>query len=277
MMIAVGTALCALGAALIFFSIPYSPVKTEFDKMTAKLIAEADHDSGLFEEADIASLPEPVKRYFRSCGFLGKAKPTYMEIAYPEVDFSFGKGKAPIKIDYIQYNSVEKPDRLAYIDSSMHGFPFEGLDTLTGGAGSMRGTLAKVFTVFDYTGKEMDQSSLVTYLSECLFTPSAALQSYILWEEVYSDRAKATLTYGDFCVSGIFTINEAGEMLSFETEDRLVAQDDGTSRQVKWSVRCGDYVLADGVKRPTDFQAIWHYDDGDLVYFDGKGTITAYN
>jgi hypothetical protein len=277
MMIAAGIILCAAGAVLIYFSLPYSPVKSKFDALSAQLIEQADHFEGVITEEDIASLPEPVKRYFRTCGYLGKPKTAYMVITYSNVSFSFGKDRAPIKIDYTQVSGVKKPDRVAYIDSAMYGVPFEGVDVIIGGTGSMQGMLGKVFTVFDYSGSEMDRSGLVTYLSECLFTPTAALESYIRWEPVDSSHAKATLTYGDIRVSGIFSFGDAGEMVSFETDDRFAAQDDGVSRQVKWSVRCGGYTDTDGIRRPTDFEAIWHYDDGDLIYFDGKGTITLYS
>jgi hypothetical protein len=66
-------------------------------------------------------------------------------------------------------------------------------------------------------------------------------------------------------------------MLSFETGDRTSVSADGSSEKAKWSVVCGEYTESDGIKKPTYFQAIWHYKDGDLVYFDGKGVITAYN
>ncbi len=277
MMITIGILLCAVGTLLIFFNIPYSKVKTEFNEMAAHLIAQADRQDAVFREEDIAGLPDPVKRYFRYCGYIGKPKTAYMKITYPDVSFSFGKDKAPLKIDYTQYNDVGTPDRIAYIDSSMYGIPFEGLDALIGGAGSMKGVLAKGFILFNYTGREMDQSSLVTFLSECLFTPTAALQSYIQWDPIDDSHAKATISYRDIHACGIFTFNESGEMLSFWTDDRAVALDDGTNKQVKWSVQCGEYIEVDGVARPTAFQAIWHYDDGDLTYFNGKGTITTYN
>ena len=58
--------------------------------------------------------------------------------------------------------------------------------------------------------------------------------------------------------------------------DREAASTDGTSEKVKWSVVCNEYKEINGIRKPTVFQAIWNYDDGDLVYFDGKGTITEY-
>jgi hypothetical protein len=57
--------------------------------------------------------------------------------------------------------------------------------------------LAKLFTLFDQTGEAMDSASLVTYLSEILFIPSAALQDNVKWEEIDGLHAKATLScYG---------------------------------------------------------------------------------
>lgn len=276
MLVVVGALLCAIGIVLIFFNIPCSKTRTEFEKAAAELIAEADHPEDVFQEEDIAGLPEPVQRYFRSCGYLGKPKMAYIKIFYQDVAFSFGRDKPPLKIDYTQYNDAKTPDRIAYIDSSMVGIPFEGLDAYLDGAGSMKGILAKVFPLFSYTGKDMDRSCLVTFLSECLFVPTAALQEFIEWEPVDDLHAKATISYPGLSACGVFTFDENGEMLAFQTEDRSAAQSDGSAKNVPWSVVCGAYREEDGIKRPTVFQAIWHYDDGDLIYFDGKGTITAY-
>ena len=53
----------------------------------------------------------------------------------------------------------------AYIDSSLYGIPFEGLDSFLRGKGSMKGILGKPFTLFDERGADMDQVCLVTFLA----------------------------------------------------------------------------------------------------------------
>ena len=128
-----------------------------------------------------------------------------------------------MKINYVQYNFVTEPNRIAYIDSSMYGIPFEGLDLYVDGAGSMKGVIAKLFTLFHQTGKTMDQSSQVTFLAESLLIPSAALQDYIFWEPIDDSQAKATMTYYGMAVSGVFKFNVQGEMLSLQptTEELL--------------------------------------------------------
>jgi len=272
MLIIIGVIIALAGIATVFFNIPCSKTKTEFHEMAKVLSARANNAEGVFREEDIAGLPAPVQKYYRYCGYIGTAKMSYITITYHDVDFIFDKNR-PLKIDYVQYNFVKEPDRIAYIDSSMYGIPFEGLDSYVDGAGSMKGVIAKLFTLFHQTGENMDKSSLVTFLSESLLIPSAALQDYIVWEAIDDSHVKATISYYGISAAGVFTFNDQGEMLSFTTEDREASSTDGTSEKVKWSVVCGDYKETNGIKKPTLFQAVWHYNDGDLVYFNGKGTI----
>lgn len=276
MLVIIGILLSLIGIITVFFNIPGSKTKKEFDVMVNDLTAKTDHLAGVFSEEDIAGLPAPVQRYFRYCGYIGTPKMSYATIDYQDVDFSLGKDKPVIKIDYTQYNFINKPNRIAYIDSSLYGIPFEGLDAYIDGAGSMKGVIAKLHTLFYQTGAAMDKSSLVTILSESLLIPNAALQDYVVWEAIDDLHAKAMINYYGISTSGIFTFKEKGEMLSFTTDDREAASMDGTSEKVKWSVTCNEYKEMDGIKKPTVFRAIWHYDDGDLVYFNGKGTITGY-
>ena len=159
----------------------------------------------------------------------------------------------------------------------MYGIPFEGLDSYIAGNGSMKGVLAKLFTLFNQTGETMDKASLVTYLSECLIIPNAALQDFIVWEEIDDLHAKATISCYDITASGIFAFKENGEMLSFTTDDREATSTDGMSEKVKWSAVFSKYKETKGIKKPTAFQAFWHYDDGDLLYFDGKGVALEFN
>lgn len=272
----IGILLSLLLITAVFFLVPCSKTKTEFNEMAGNLTAKTNHVEGIFREKDIAGLPISVQRYFRYCSYLGTPKMSYSKVDYKDIDFALGKDKPMIKIDYTQYNFVNKPNRIAYIDSSLYGIPFEGLDSYIEGAGSMKGVIAKLYTLFHQTGKAMDKSSLVTFLSESLMVPNAALQDYIVWEPIDNLHAKATINCYGISASGIFTFNEKGEMVSFTTDDREAASTDGTSEKVKWSIVCGEYKEINGIKKPTFFQAIWNYDDGDLVYFDGEGTITEY-
>lgn len=268
--VVMGIILGIIGGLIVFFNIPYSRTRTEFAELRDRLVNEASYVKGVFTENDIAHLPLPVQKYFFYCGYIGTPKMSYMKAVYKDVDFLFGKDKSPIKIDYTQYNFSDKPSRLAYIDSRMFGIPFEGLDICISGRGLMKGVMGKLFPLFEQTGEVMDKASLVSYLSECLIIPNAALQVYISWEEIDDLNAMAALSYKDISVKGVFSFKENGEMESFTSHDREAVSTKGRREKAKWSVVYSGYEEKDGIKRPTVFKAIWHYDEGDLVYFKGE-------
>lgn len=277
MLIALGLSLLLVISIFIFFKIPYSKLKKDFNNVSSELIKKSVSNNEVFTEEDIKDLPSPVKRYFEYCGFIGTEKMSYMKATFKDVTFKTGKDKPSIKIDYTQYNFVNMPDRIAFIDSSMFGIPFQGFDSYLNGIGNMKGVIAKFYTMFDQTGDDMDMASLVTYLAECFIVPTVVLQDYITWEAIDDNHAKATISYYDISASGIFTFKENGEMVSFTTNDRIATETDGTTKKVKWTAICSDYKESKGIKKPTIFKAIWHYSDGDQVYFNSEQIIIEYD
>lgn len=266
-----------ISGILIWFYIPYSPTKAEFEKLTGYLRTKTTNQREVFTNEDIAALPLPVQKHFQYCGYIGKSKMTNMNIHFNDVDFVLSPDKPKLKIKYTQYNFVEKPERIAYIDTSLYGIPFEGIDAYKNGAGSMKGVLAKTFTLFAQKGEGMDQASLVTCLAESLFLPAMALQDYISWKEIDETHAGAVINYYGISAGGIFTFDDNGAMTGFTTNDREYTDTKGNSQKVKWSAVCEDYEELDGIKYPSNLKAIWHLATGDLVYFDGRDITVKYD
>lgn len=71
--------------------------------------------------------------------------------------------------------------------------------------------ILSLFTVADSKGKEIDQGSLLRYLAETMWFPTAALNEYLYWEEMDQYNAKVTMTYDEITASGIFTFNDIGQ------------------------------------------------------------------
>lgn len=255
------------GALVIFFKMPFSKTRTEFNRVIERKISMVQTKSDVFTEDDIKDLPIPIQKYFKLCGYIGKTKMNYMKAEFKNVDFKMSPDKT-IKIDYTQYNFVNQPDRFAFIDSSLFGIPFEGLDSYNDGVGSMKGSIAKIITLFDQRGDEMDTACLVTFLAECLMVPNAALQDYIVWEEIDETHAKATINYYGISASGIFSFDENGLWQSFKTSDRVATAMDGTKREAEWSAIINDYKETNGILKPSIVQSIWHYPEGDDIYFN---------
>lgn len=272
MFIGIGIMLMLIGIILVWFHIPYSPLKRNFQKDIDTLISENQlkTNNEVFSEDDFSNLPVTIQKYIQGCGYIGTPKMSYLKMEYHNVNFSQGKSGPTLKIDYTQYNFINEPCRMAIIDSSMFGIPFEGYDYYQNGTGGMKGMLAKVITIFDQTGPDMNKACLVTFLAESLFAPSILLQDYLTFEEVSDFEIRATICYKGQMASGIFTFNEQYEMISFTTNDRAITGTDGSMEYVQWSALCNDYQLSEnGIKYPTKFQAVWNYPDKDFVYFDG--------
>lgn len=259
--------LVIVAALVIFFKLPFSKTKSEFNNLIGSKTTAAPKYSDVFTEEDIKYLPSPVQKYFRYCGYLGKPKMSYMKATFSDVDFKMSESRT-VKIDYTQYNFVEKPERFALISSSLFGIPFEGFDSYGNGTGSMVGRLAKIITLFDQRGKSMDKACLVTILAESLIVPNAALQDYIIWETIDDTHARAVISYYGISADGIFTFDENGKWLSFKTSDRVATDMNGNERQAEWSAIISDYKDNNGILQPAVLQSIWHYPEGDSIYFN---------
>ena len=282
MFIVCGILLAVIGTLAIWLNISYSPVKEQFKNDVTALLTEnrLTADSELFTEKDFSHLPVAIQRYIENCGYsgyIGTPKMSYLKMEYNNVDFFQGKKGPALTIDYTQYNFINEPCRMALIESSMFGVPFEGYDYYQYGTGGMKGVLVKAITLFNQTGADMDKACLATFLAESLFAPAILLQNYITLEEISDLEVRATISYKGQTASGIFAFNKHYEMVSFTTRDRAVAGTDGSVEYVPWSAICDDYRLSSsGIKYPTKFRAVWHYPDGDFVYFDGVISDVSY-
>lgn len=279
MFIIIGVFLVLIGVLMIWFNISYSPVKKQFQNDLDVLLAENKLSTveEVFIDNDFSHLPIAIQKYIENCGYIGIPKMSYLKMEYYNVDFSQGRNGPALTIDYTQYNFINAPCRMALIDSSMFGIPFEGYDYYQNGTGGMKGVIAKAITLFDQTGADMDKACLATFLAESLFAPTVLLQDYITFEEISDFEVRATITYGGQTASGIFTFNEQYEMISFTTNDRAATGTDGNIEYIPWSALCSDYQFSEnGIKYPTKFQAVWNYPDGDFVYFDGIISEVSY-
>lgn len=279
MFVVIGVLLVLIGLLMIWFNIPYSPVKKQFQNDITSISAKnhLNIDNEVFTKNDFSHLPATIQKYIKNCGYIGKRKMSYLKMEYHNVNFSQGKDRPNLTIDYTQYNFINEPCRMALIDSSMFGIPFEGYDYYQNGTGGMKGVIAKAITLFDQKGKDMDKACLATFLAESLFAPTVLLQDYITFEEISDYKVQATITYKEQTASGIFTFNENYEMISFTTNDRAITGTDGSFEYMPWSALCGEYQLSEsGIKYPTKFQAVWNYPDEDFIYFDGLISEVSY-
>mgnify|MGYP006932492706 CR=1 FL=1 len=149
MFIVIGVLLIFVGVILVWFHIPYSPVKRQFQSDVSILLAEnqLSVENEVYTENDFLHLPTSIQRYIENCGYIGMPKMSYLKMEYRNVDFMQSKNGAALSINYTQYNFVSEPCSMALIDSSMFGIPFEGYDYYQNGTGGMKGMIAKAIHI----------------------------------------------------------------------------------------------------------------------------------
>lgn len=175
-----------------------------------------------------------------------------------------------------QYIKVDEPGFLwkARIEAGAF-LHLSGRDKYEDGRGHMLIKLMSAFTVADARGEQTDQGSMLRYLGELVWVPSAALAEYITWEEVGGRTARATMNYGGITASGLFHFNENGDFSSFEAEryyDR-----DGEFTLETWVVAASAYATFDGIRVPVKWEVTWKLDEGDFTWYKFEIPELEYN
>ncbi len=272
--------ICSLGIIfllIIYLLIPYSPIISKYENFKSEIVVNENRNDEVLKQDYLTHLPRQISNYILCNGFINTPKVNSMEIAFVNVDFKLKRDNAPIKIDYTHVNTFPNVNRIALIDTSIFGVPFQGIDGYINGSGSMKGVLAKHITLFDEGGDDFNRSSLLTYLAESIFMPSILIEDCFTFEEIDDDRIKVNLNYYGYDVSGVFKFNELNQVISFYTDERIQIDVDGTAKRIPWEVKYMDYIGDKIISRPSRIQIIWHYEDESSIYFDGTIEDLQYN
>ncbi|MEY4512036.1 MAG: hypothetical protein RLZZ450_4158 [Pseudomonadota bacterium] len=228
------------------------------------------------EERELAGLPAPVQRFFRASGLVGTPHTLNARIVWRELLLRRSRRSLWMKLCCEQFASVPEPTRIALMTGKLGGvLRLEGRDKYQHGHGQMLITLMKVITVADARGRYMDESALVTLLSELPLVPSFALQKYLTWTAIDDRSARASITDHGLTVSGTFHFNDADECVRFDTDDRW--RSGKTPRRTPWSAYFGGYETRGGLRTPYELSATWHEAAGDFTYARGTLESIAFN
>lgn len=229
-------------------------------------------------EGDINLLPFCVQRYFDFVKISSSVIINNAHILFGKTIHIKEPNAAPSTLVCEQYNSKNTPYRNFYMKGKIKGIPFEGRENYVGGKGNMRIKLLKIFTVVNMTGKETDESALVTYLAECALLPTSFLNKNIEWKEIDDNTAQATITDNGNIVSGIFYFKPNGELAKFVSNDRYYISPDNKLKKVQWIAELGDYkMMSCGLFLSSYLKATWNLPEGKFIYFNGAIDDIKYN
>ena len=143
------------------------------------------------------------------------------------------------------------------------------------GKGNMLIKLLSLFTIADAKGKEMDQGTLLRYLNEMMWFPTAYLNDNIQWEAVDSNSAKVTMSDHENTVSAVLHFNKKGEIKNFVAERYREVK--GQFFMDTWSTPNHEYKEINGIWIPAKGEGVWNLESGDFSYIQLEIIDIEYN
>ena len=233
-----------------------------------RLLSRGDAaESATLDEADLAGLPEPVQRWLRWSGVVGKPIPTTVRLRQ-EGELRVGEfGWMPFTAE--EYYATAQPAFVWKANVRMApGITVVGQDRYIEGEGLLEMRLLGAVPVASDEGSDMDAGDLLRYLNETMWFPAGALSPYITWEAVDAASARATMVYGGASGTATFTFDQDGRLTNM-VADRY---DRESGAVVPWSTPITAYGEFDGVRVPTEGEAVYARPGGDHAYI--RLTIT---
>ena len=240
-----------------------------------KVQNETKNETAIITKADLEGLPECVRSWLEGSGTIGKQRINTVRLKQTGF-MRTKKGQSWMPVEAEQYFTTTEPGFIW--KAKIKAAPFihiAGRDKYYEGRGNMLIKPLSFITLADAKGEEINQGTLVRYLSEIVWFPTAALEDYILWEEIDADSAKAHMNYKGITASGVFTFNEKGEVIKFTAE--RFRESDGSYTMETWAIPMKDHKVFEGIKVPTGAEVIWKLKTGDFSWYKLKITEVEYN
>ena len=225
-------------------------------------------------EMDIQHLPEPVKKYLRYAGCIGKPKVNNFKIEFA------GKIRKNEQSEWMQftseqYNFMEIPTRLFFMKAVMKSLPVAGYHVYKNGDAYMDIRLLSLFKVQYQDGDEMDKAETVTFFNDmCCMAPATLIDKRISWQVTGENIVKATFTNNGITITADLFFNEVGELINFKSNDRYNAD---AGKKLPWATPLRDYKEVNGYKLAGYAETIYTYPDRNLCYGTFQLSSIKYN
>jgi hypothetical protein len=240
-------------------------------------IARRAADAGPHSVLDrIEGLPEPVQRYLRYAVPEGHP-PVRIARLTQEGVFRTAVGQ---KWMPMQAEQCFTPNPSAFLwHAKVRSAPLLWIavrDTYDRKRGNVLVRLLSTIPLADATGPEIDVSSLLRFLAEMVWFPTAFLDdSRIVWEGIDDSHARAAITDGALAGSLVCTFDPEGKMTRCATDERFMMTGDRVTRE-RWTGHFHRYEEREGFRIPTEIEAEWNLTGGDFSYGRIRVTGIAY-
>ena len=233
-------------------------------------------ENRILNERDISNLPEPVKKWLKNSGVVGKPFISCGKVTQIAEMQMKPQQDNWLPATAMQYTTIDNPAFIWSVDVKMNSFlNFQGRDKFEEGKGEMLIKMNSLFNIVNECGEKLDEGTLQRYLGEMVWFPSLALSPFITWEQIDENTAKATITYKGTSGSGTFYFNSIGDITKFSAL-RYKGNESDAKRHY-WEINILDYKTFEGIKIPAKLTSTWKLDDKDWTWLKMEVTDIKYN
>ncbi|MBK9484876.1 MAG: hypothetical protein IPO01_06585 [Chitinophagaceae bacterium] len=162
-------AIAIIGYSTWHFSNTY---KTAVQAFLPQTVFNTD---SLLTEKDLQHLPEPVKKYIRYAGAVGKPKVKNFKLEF-NGQIRADEKSAWMPFTSVQYNFVDTATRLFFMKATMKHLPVAGFHSFKNGNAFMDIRLLSLFRVQYQAGSDMNISETVTFFNDmCCMAPATLI------------------------------------------------------------------------------------------------------
>lgn len=227
---------------------------------------------------ELAALPAPVQRYFRSVLTEGQPVITGVRLRHRGT-FNMSETADQWKAFTSEQRAVMRRPGFDW-DGRIEMFPGIPVlvhDAYVAGEGVLRASLLGVVPLARLRGGgAIAQGELMRFLAEAAWYPTALLPSQgVRWSAIDDRSAAATLVDEPASVTLRFTFLPEGpiDTVDAEARARMVG---GTLVHTPWHGRFWNYEVHDGLRVPMDGEVSWLLPDGPRPYWRGHTTDIAF-
>lgn len=241
-------------------------LRAEYEREAARVRARGATPTPI-PEADLARLPDPVRRYLLASGGAQPARTGNFQ-AWFRGRIRGGPEAAWMAFTADQVEAFDEPVRLFYMDATRFGVPIQVLHVYRGSTATMRVRAAGLVTLVDAKGPELDRAETVTLLNDmAVMAPGSLVDPRIRWQELDDRSARATFTNGGHSVTADLFFDANGLLVNFASDDRSRASADGKSfERMRWTTPVRDHRSFGTWRIGSRAETVWHPREGKFTY-----------
>lgn len=269
-----GTAINIAIMIAVVLAVAQQHFRTTGLKTAAVMLTTATGSNQTITPTQIAGLPPVVQLWLRRSGITNKPVPITVSLKQNGRMRLQPTGKW-IPVSAEQYFRTDSPSFIWLARVGKSPLYFAGRDMYNDGHGHMTIKILSVIPVANARGYETNQGSMLRYLAEMQWFPTAALSPFVQWRQTAADAAIATITYGGITDSGKFYFNPDGDVVSFEAMRYM--NDNGKWHMRLWRIPVTEWATMNGVRVPVAGKTIWKMPDGDFNWFEWRISHIEYD